>query len=172
MWDDFTMADVETLDRENKIAKAHEMEVMFPYLDSQVVKLAMSVAPELKVTSENDRMGKHPHRQLAKKIGIPNKYADRSKEAAQHSSGIHSVLDTIARRNGFNADLVNKIGYASSKITTKKMGSSSRYGYRYARDDIWQIPEHVQLYLDITAYGEEMLNEPEKEKIQSFADKI
>ena len=172
MWDDFTMADVETLDRENKIAKAHEMEVMFPYLDSEVVKLAMSVASELKVTSENDRLGKHPHRQLAKKIGVPKKYADRSKEAAQHSSGIHSVLDTIAKRNGFDANLVNKIGYASSKITNKKMGSSSRYGYRYAKSRIWQIPEHVQLYLDITAYNEEMLNEPEKEKIQSFVDKI
>jgi len=172
MWDDFTMADVETLDRENKIAKAHEMEVMFPYLDSEVVKLAMSVAPELKVTSENDRMGKHPHRQLAKKIGIPNKYADRSKEAAQHSSGIHSVLDTIAKKNGFNASLVNKIGYASSKITKRKMGSSSRYGYQYAKSRIWQIPEHVQLYLDITAHDEEMLNGPEKEKIQSFVDKI
>jgi asparagine synthase (glutamine-hydrolysing) len=172
MWDDFTMADVETLDRENKIARAHGVEMMFPYLDSKVVKLAASVASELKVTSENDRLGKHPHRQLAKKIGIPNKYADRNKEAAQHGSGIHSVLDTIAKKNGFNASLVNKIGYASSKITTKKMGSSSRYGYRYARGDIWQIPKHVQLYLDITAYNEEMLNEPEKEKIQSFADKI
>jgi len=172
MWDDLTMADVETLDRENKIAKAHEVEMMFPYLDSDVVKLAMSVASELKVTSENDRTGKHPHRQLAKKVGVPKKYAYRNKEAAQHGSGIHSVLDTIAKKNGFNAGLVNKIGYASSKITTKKMGSSSRYGYRYARDDIWQIPEHVQLYLDITAYNEDMLNEPEKEKIQSFADKI
>jgi len=172
MWDDFTMADVETLDRENKIAKAHEMEVMFPYLDSEVVKVAMSVAPELKITSKNDRTGKRPHRQLAKKIGVPVKYAYRNKEAAQHSSGVHSILDTIARRNGFNADLVNKIGYASSKITTKKMGSSSRYGYRYARSAIWQIPEHVQLYLDITAYNEEMLNEPERQKIQSFADKI
>jgi asparagine synthase (glutamine-hydrolysing) len=172
MWDDFTMADVETLDRENKIAKAHEVEMMFPYLDSEVVKLAISVAPELKVISENDRMGKRPHRQLAKKIGVPVKYAYRNKEAAQHGSGIHSVLDTIAKKNGFNAGLVNKISYASSKITTKKMGSSSRYGYRYARGDIWQIPEHVQLYLDITAYDEEMLNELEKEKIQSFADKI
>jgi len=172
MWDDFTMADVETLDRENKIAKAHEMEMMFPYLDSEVVKLAMSVAPELKITSKSDRIGKHPHRQLAKKIGVPSKYADRNKEAAQHGSGIHNILDTIAERNGFNADLVNKIGYASSKITTKKMGSSSRYGYRYARSAIWQIPEHVQLYLDITAYNEEMLNKLEKEKIQSFADKI
>jgi len=172
MWDDFTLADVETLDRENKIAKVHEMEVMFPYLDSEVVKVAMSVAPELKVTSKNDRTGKHPHRRLARKIGVPQKYAYRNKEAAQHSSGIHNILDTIATRNGFNADLANKIGYASNKVTTKKMGSSSRYGYRYARSAIWQIPEHVQLYLDITAYNEEMLNEPEKEKIQSFVDKI
>jgi len=172
MWDDFTMADVETLDRENKIARAHGVEMMFPYLDSDVVKLAMSVASELKVTSENDRLGKHPHRQLAKKIGIPDKYADRNKEAVQHGSGIHSTLAAIAERHGFNASLVNKIGYASSKITTEKMGSSSRYGYQYAGGDIWQIPEHVQLYLDVTAYNKETLNGPEREKIQSFMEKI
>jgi asparagine synthase (glutamine-hydrolysing) len=124
------------------------------------------------VTSKNDRVGKHPHRQLAKKIGMPNKYADRSKEAAQHGSGIHSVLDIIAERNGFNATLVNKIGYAGNKITTKKMGSSSRYGYRYDRSAIWQIPDYVQLYLDAIAYNKEMLNKPEREKIQSFLEKI
>jgi len=172
MWDDFTMADVETLDRENKIARAHGVEMMFPYLDSKVVKLAASVASELKVTSENDRTGKHPHRQLAKKIGIPNKYADRNKEAAQHGSGIHSVLDTIAKRNGFNASLVNKIGYASNKITTEKMGSSSRYGYQYTESSIWQVPEHVQLYLDTLAYNKGMLNELQRERIESFLEKI
>jgi len=172
MWDDFTMADVETLDRENKIARAHGVEMMFPYLDSKVVKLAASVASELKVTSENDRTGKHPHRQLAKKIGIPNKYADRNKEAAQHGSGIHSVLDTIAKRNGFNASLVNKIGYASKKITTENMGSSSRYGYQYAESSIWQVPEHVQLYLDTLAYNKGMLNELQRERIESFLEKI
>ena len=172
MWDDFTRADVETLDRENKIARAHGVEMMFPYLDSKVVKLAASVASELKVTSENDRLGKHPHRQLAKKIGIPNKYADRNKEAAQHGSGIHSVLDTIAKRNGFNASLVNKIGYASNKITTENMGSSSRYGYQYAESSIWQVPEHVQLYLDTLAYNKGMLNELQRERIESFLEKI
>jgi asparagine synthase (glutamine-hydrolysing) len=145
---------------------------MFPYLDSKVVKLAASVASELKVTSENDRTGKHPHRQLAKKIGIPNKYADRNKEAAQHGSGIHSVLDTIAKRNGFNASLVNKIGYASKKITTENMGSSSRYGYQYAESSIWQVPEHVQLYLDTLAYNKGMLNELQRERIESFLEKI
>jgi len=172
MWDDFARADVETLDRENKIARAHNAEAMFPYLDHDVVKLALSVASELKVTSKNDRVGKHPHRELARKIGIPDKYANRNKEAAQHGSGIHDILDTIARRNGFNAALVARIGYASNKITTEKMGSSARYGYRYARGDMWQIPEHVQLYLDATAYNEDMLNKPEKKKIQPFLEKI
>ena len=172
MWDDFARADVETLDRENKIARAHNAEAMFPYLDHEVVKLALSVASELKVTSKNDRVGKHPHRELARKIGIPDKYANRNKEAAQHGSSIHDILDTIARRNGFNAALVARIGYASNKITTEKMGSSARYGYRYARGDMWQIPEHVQLYLDATAYNEDMLNKPEKKKIQPFLEKI
>ena len=172
MWDDFTRADVETLDRENKIAKMHNAEAMFPYLDHDVVKLAMSVASELKVTSRNDHKGKHPHRELARKIGIPDKYANKNKEAAQHGSGIHDILDTIARKNGFNAALVARIGYASNKITAAKMGSSARYGYRYARGDMWQIPEHVQLYLDVTAYNEDMLNKPEREKIQSFLEKI
>jgi len=172
MGDDLARADVETLDRENKIARAHNAEAMFPYLDRDVVKLALSVASELKVTSKNDRLGKHPHRQLARKIGIPPKYANRRKEAVQHSSGIHSILDAIARRNGFNAALVKRIGYASNKITTEKMGSSARYGYRYARGDMWQIPQHVQLYLDATAYNEDMLNKPERGKIQSFLEKI
>jgi len=172
MGDDFARADIETLDRENKIARVHNAEAMFPYLDHDVVKLALSVASELKVTSKNDRLGKHPHRQLAQKIGIPAKYANRRKEAVQHSSGVHGILDTIARRNGFNAALVKRIGYASNKITTAKMGSSARYGYRYARGDMWQIPQYVQLYLDVTAYNEDMLNKPEREKIQSFLEKI
>ena len=54
MWDDFTRADVETLDRENKIATAHGIEMLFPHVDTEVVKVPMSVASELKVISEGD----------------------------------------------------------------------------------------------------------------------
>jgi len=130
MWDDFTRADIETLDRENKIAMANGVELLFPYLDIKIVNVAMSVASELKVTSGEDHLGKHPHRQLAIKMGISEKYANREKFAIQHGTGIHGVLDDIARGNGFDPILVKDIGYKSEEITTEKMGSSARYGYR------------------------------------------
>jgi len=172
MWDDLTRGDIETLDRENKIARSHGAEMMFPYLDLDVVKLALSVAPELKVTSGNDHLGKHPHRQFAQTIGIPAKYANKSKDAAQHGTGIHGVLDEIAKKNGFDADKVKNIGYSSDKITTEKLGSSERYGYRYAEKSLWQVPQNVQLFLDVLAYKKGLLNKSERDKIEYFINKI
>lgn len=171
MWDDFTRADIETLDRENKIALAHDIELLFPYLDTEVVNVAMSVASELKVTSEADNLGKHPHRQLAMKIGIPDKYANRCKFAIQHGTGIHGVLDDIARNNGFNPALVKQIAYKSDKITTEKMGSSSRYGYRYMARELWQVPQHVQLFLQVLAYRQGLLDKSVRDRVGHFLKK-
>jgi len=171
MWDDLIRGDIETLDRENKIARVHGTDIMFPYMDPEVVNLAMSVAPELKVTSGNDHLGKHPHRELAQVMGIPSKYANKTKNAAQHSTGIHGVLDGIARKNGFDEERVKKIGYSSDKVTSQKLGSSSRYGYRYAEKELWQVPQNVQLFLDALAYKTGLLNRPERDKIEYFLNK-
>jgi asparagine synthase (glutamine-hydrolysing) len=171
MWDDFTRADIETLDRENKIAMAHGVELLFPYLDTKVVNVAMSVASELKVTSEEDHLGKHPHRQLAIKMGIPEKYANREKLAIQHGTGIHGVLDEIAKKNGFDPDLVKDIGYKSEEITTAKMGSSSRYGYRYDEKKLWKVPQHVQLFLYTLAYRKGLLNKSVRDRVGYFLEK-
>jgi len=168
MWDDLIRGDIETLDRENKIARAYGADMMFPYIDPEVVNLAMSVAPELKVTSVNDHLGKHPHRELAQVMGIPPEYAKKAKSAAQHSTGIHGVLDGIARKNGFDADRVKKIGYSSDKITTEKLGSSSRYGYRYGEKELWQVPQNVQFFMDALAYEKGLLNKTERDKIEHF----
>lgn len=171
MWDDFTMVDIETLDRENKIAMAHGVELFFPYLDTEVVNVAMSVASELKVTSEEDYLGKHPHRQLAIKVGISEKYANREKLAIQHGTGIHGVLDEIARRNGFDPALVKDIGYKSEEITSEKMGSSARYGYRYTGKKLWQVPQHVQLFLHALAYRKDLLNKSVRDRVGYFLEK-
>jgi len=171
MWDDFTKADIETLDRENKIAMAHGVELFFPYLDNEVVNVAMSVASELKVTSEEDYLGKHPHRQLAIKMGISEKYATREKLAIQHGTGIHGVLDDIARRNGFDPALVKDIGYKSEGITTEKMGSSARYGYRYTGKKLWQVPQHVQLFLHALAYRKGLLDKSVRDRVGYFLEK-
>jgi asparagine synthase (glutamine-hydrolysing) len=171
MWDDFTRADIETLDRENKIAMAHGVDLLFPYLDTEVVNIAMSVASELKVTSEEDCLGKHPHRQLAIKMGIAEKYANREKLAIQHGTGIHGVLDKIARRNGFDPALVKDIGYKSEEITTEKMGSSARYGYRYIGKKLWQVPQHVQLFLHALAYSKDLLDKSVRDRVGYFVEK-
>ncbi len=171
MWGDFARADIETLDRENKIAMAHGVELFFPYLDREVVNAAMSVASELKVTSQEDHLGKHPHRQLARKMGIPDEYANRCKSAIQHGTGIHGVLDDIARENGFDPALVKHIGYKSEGITSEKMGSSSRYGYRYMAKELWQVPQHVQLFLHVLAYKQGLLNKSVRDRVEYFLKK-
>jgi asparagine synthase (glutamine-hydrolysing) len=171
MWDDFTRADIETLDRENKIALAHDIELLFPYLDTEVADVAMSVASELKVTSKEDRLGKHPHRQLAVKLGVPEKYANRGKFAIQHGTGIHDVLDDIARKNGFDPTLVKHIGYKSGEITKEKMGSSSRYGYRYMAKELWQVPQHVQFFFHALAYKQGLLDRSVRHRVGYFLKK-
>jgi len=171
MWDDFTKADIETLDRENKIAMAHGADLFFPYLDIEVLNVAMSVASELKVPSEEDHLGKHPHRQLAIKMGISEKYAEREKFAIQHGTGIHGVLDDIARKNGFDPSLVKDIGYKSEEITTEKRGSSARYGYRYTEKKLWQVPQYVQLFLHALAYRKGLLNKSVRDRVGYFLEK-
>jgi asparagine synthase (glutamine-hydrolysing) len=150
---------------------AHGVELFFPYLDTEVVNLAISVASKLKVTSEKDHLGKHPHRQLAIKTGIPEKYANRKKLAIQHGTGIHGVLDNIARKNGFDPSLVKDIGYKSEKITTEKTGSSARYGYRYIDKKLWQVPQHVQLFLHVLAYRKGLLDKSVRDRVGYFAEK-
>ena len=171
MWDDFSRADIETLDRENKIAMGHGVELLFPYLDTEVVNIAMSVPSELKVICGEDRLGKHPHRQLAIKMGISERYANREKLAIQHGTAIHGVLDDIARRNGFDPDLVKNIDYRSEKITTAKLGSTARYGYRYTEKRLWQVPQHIQLFFHVLAYRKGLLNKSIRDRVGYFLEK-
>jgi len=172
MWGDLERADIETFDRENRIAMAHRVKKVFPYADIEVLKLAMSVSPQLKITSAQDRVGKRPHREAAKKLGLPVQYADRSKDAAQHGTGIHGTLDAIARKNGFTPELVERVGYDSDKVSQEKLASSTRYGYLYAEKELWQTPQHVQFFFDSVAYSNNLLNEAERSRISQFLNEV
>jgi asparagine synthase (glutamine-hydrolysing) len=171
MWRDLERTDIETLDRENRIAIAQAVELVFPYLDTKVVRLAMSVSPRLMISSGEDSLGKRPHREAAKRFGLPMQYAERCKDAAQHGSGIHDTLDTIARENGFTPGLVAHAGYDSAEVTRERLGSSTRYGYLYDERELWQVSEHVQFFLDSVAYENNLLNEAERSKIERFLEK-
>lgn len=171
-WEDIERVDIETFARENKMAATLGMEVRFPYADLDVVKIAMRVSPELKIPSPEDNLGKHPHRELAKKVGIPAEYAYRTKDAAQYGTGIHSLLKMIAIKNGVDGELAERIGYDPEKVTTEKLGSSTRYGYRYIEGKSWLVPPYVQLFLDIMAYRNHLLNQKERKVIEALLPKL
>jgi asparagine synthase (glutamine-hydrolysing) len=137
----------ETLEREDKITMAHSIELREPFLDPEVIRVALSTDLRLNVRGGQDIFGKHVHRMLAERLGIPKDIAYRRKEAAQHGSGMHGAIDALARKHGFDETVITPSDLETLK-TREKIGSSQRYGYLFANEEIWTAEPHVQMYLD------------------------
>jgi asparagine synthase (glutamine-hydrolysing) len=147
MTQDLLLLYKETLEREDKITMAHSIEMREPFLDTEVIRCSMGMGLKLNIKGTTDIMGKHIHRKLAQKLGIPKNIAYRIKEAAQHGSGMHDIFDTIARKHGFDESTISK-KYLDVLQTREKMGSSQRYGYLFENEKMWIAEPHVQMYLD------------------------
>ena len=147
MTQDLLLLYKETLEREDKITMAHSIEMREPFLDIGVIRCSMGMDLKLNIKGASDILGKHVHRKLAQKLGIPKNIAYRIKEAAQHGSGMHSIFDTIARKHGFDESTISK-KYLDVLQTREKMGSSQRYGYLFENEKMWIAEPHVQMYLD------------------------
>ncbi|HEX6067577.1 MAG TPA: asparagine synthase (glutamine-hydrolyzing) [Nitrososphaera sp.] len=147
MREDLMLLYKETLEREDKISMAHSVEMREPFLDLGVIETSMDIDMRLNVR-KNDRFGKWVHRRLAQKLGIPRGIAFRIKEAAQHGSGVHSAIDAIARKHGFDESAVTS-GYLKILESHERVGSSQRYGYLFEKEQkMWIAEPHVQMYLD------------------------
>lgn len=85
------------LERDDAVTMANAVELRVPYLDREVVELAMRIAPELKI---HNGIRKYILRLAAKKL-LPDELVFKEKKAAQYSSGIYSALLKLARKNGF-----------------------------------------------------------------------
>ncbi len=155
---DLEMLYRETLEREDKITMAHSIELRVPYLDPGVIDTAFRIDSRLKVRDERDELGKYIHRLLACRLGVERSIAFRPKEAAQHGSGMHDVLVEIARKNGFDEELVRELNYSAEKSIEERLGSSVRYGYLFSKGG-WRIPDFAQLYLDCIALETGVLKE-------------
>ncbi|MFQ5835082.1 MAG: asparagine synthetase B family protein [bacterium] len=150
----------ECLEREDKIAMAHSIELRVPFLDPELVRCAFRISPRLKVHTGTDRFGKHILRRLAIHLGIPHRFTYRLKEAAQHGAKIHDTIEKVARCNGFSPERAEQEGYDQTKTVREVLGSSSRYGYKYGETNLWKPLDHVQQYLDSLAEETGTLNLP------------
>ncbi|AFU59642.1 asparagine synthase B [Candidatus Nitrososphaera gargensis Ga9.2] len=147
MVEDLLLLYKETLEREDKITMAHSIELREPFLDTEVIRVALATELRLNVKGGHDTFGKHVHRRLAQSLGIPKDIAYRVKEAAQHGSGMHDVIGAIARKHGFDDSSV-PASYIAALRQREKIGSSQRYGYLFGDEKIWTAEPHVQMYLD------------------------
>ncbi|HEU4364152.1 MAG TPA: hypothetical protein VFT13_01670, partial [Candidatus Krumholzibacteria bacterium] len=71
-----------------------------------------------------------------------------TKQAAQHGADVHDAFDEIAVRGGTPRGGLDGTGYDPGRSVSEKLGSSSRYGYRYGDASLWEPPPHVQYHLD------------------------
>jgi asparagine synthase (glutamine-hydrolysing) len=88
------------LERDDAVTMANAVELRVPYLDREVVELALRIAPELKM---HNGIRKYILRLAAKKL-LPDELVFKEKKAAQYSSGIYSALLKLARKNGFKGE--------------------------------------------------------------------
>lgn len=140
----------ETLEREDKITMSQSIELREPFLDTYLIDTVLRIDPRLNIQNNGDKydnLGKRVHRRLAEKIGIPREIAYRIKEAAQHGSGVHNILDLLARKNGFNESRISS-NYLEKLNKRELMGSSQRYGHIFENENIWTIEPHIQMYLE------------------------
>ncbi len=147
-WEDTCFLYKECLEREDKIAMSHSIELRVPFLDPEVIRAAFSIAPELKISGGDDRLGKLVHREYCRSVGIPEDIAFRIKEAAQHGANVHHAFEEIATAHGLSRSLMDEVGYDPDRTVVEKLGSSSRYGFRYGEQHLWKPLPHVQYFLD------------------------
>ncbi len=150
-WQDFAVGFKETFERENKIAAAHGLNMSVPYADLEVDKIAFEIAPHLKIASGSDDIQKRIHREFALSLGIPRHVAFRKKAAAQHGANVHNACEQLAAKTGITESMLVHAGYNPDITVSEKLGSSSRYGYRYGDEALWKPSLHVQYYLDSLA---------------------
>lgn len=87
------MAEV-NLQRDDAIAMANSLELRVPYLDRDVVGVALGLPAKYKI---KDGRRKHILRLAARKKGLPDFIVERHKKAVQYSTGVEKALRMLAK---------------------------------------------------------------------------
>ena len=85
------------LGRDYAIGTHENVDLLVPFLDEELIKAAMKVPGEWKITFEEKKM---ILREAAIALGMPKAIAMRKKIAAQYGSGIDHVFEKLAKRHG------------------------------------------------------------------------
>ena len=80
------------LQRDDAVTMANGVELRVPYLDLELVDMALKVPIKYKLHNGEDNLRKCILREIAADIGVPPEIVRRPKKAAQYGSGINKIL--------------------------------------------------------------------------------
>lgn len=86
------------LTRDFIIAKNLGLDLRTPFLDKELIKIAMRVHPMYKIDKDNKKI---ILREAAEFIGLKKEFAWRRKQAAQYGSNFVNGIEKLAKRKGF-----------------------------------------------------------------------
>ena len=86
------------LTRDFTIAKNLGLDLRAPFLDKDLIKMAMSIHPMFKLDKQNKKI---ILREAAEFIGLKKEFAWRKKQAAQYGSNFVNDIEKLAKKNGF-----------------------------------------------------------------------
>ena len=100
------------LERDDKVTMANSVELRVPYLDLQIINIAMNTPIKYKIAGENDGLRKCILREVAMDLGVPQEIVERPKKAAQYGSGIHKILTrNILKDSVYMQELKNSFNF-------------------------------------------------------------
>jgi len=106
--------------RDDLITMDNTIELRLPYLDLEVVKLALETNDAYKINSEENKI---IIREIGKKLKLNKKYFKRKKVAAQYGSGFDKSLEKLSKKNNYK----NKSSYLNSFSTEKNLNVAVLY---------------------------------------------
>jgi len=86
------------LTRDFTIAKNLDLDLRVPFLDKELIRVAMNIHPMFKLDKDNKKI---ILREAAEFIGLKKEFAWRKKQAAQYGSNFVNGIEKLARQKGF-----------------------------------------------------------------------
>ncbi|PIN87155.1 hypothetical protein COV19_01025 [Candidatus Woesearchaeota archaeon CG10_big_fil_rev_8_21_14_0_10_44_13] len=84
--------------RDLAIAGHFGMKIETPFLDEDVIRTAMRIPPEYKISLDQKKI---ILREAAESLGLPKEFAWRKKKAAQYGSNFDKAIAKTAKKHGF-----------------------------------------------------------------------
>jgi len=103
------------LQRDDAVTMANSVELRVPYLDLDVINIALNIPMKYKIIHEKDSLRKHILREVAVELEVPDYVISRPKKAAQYGSGIHKMIMRVLKDNKFDVELKKSLENKSLK---------------------------------------------------------